>query len=88
MTNTDSIFYTLYGEKIDPTLSKAFEDALNDPSKWFDWCLAHADECDKKTCPDFLQEPFKICEMPASIVDEYGFDYISKNMTTGELDID
>jgi len=88
MTSTDSIFLSLYGEKIDPTLSKAFEDALNDPSRWVDYCLAHAEECDKKTCPAFLQEPFKICEMPASIVDEYGFDYISKNMTTGELDID
>lgn len=88
MTNTDSIFYTLYGEKIDPTLSKAFEDAYNDPSKWFDYCLAHAEECDKKTCPAFLEDPFKICEMPASIVDEYGFDYISMRMITLELDID
>jgi hypothetical protein len=87
MTDTDAIFHSLYGEKIDPALSKAFEDAL-DPSKWVDWCLAHAETCDISTCSDFLEEPFKACWMPDSIVDRYGFECIHRDMNSGEMTLD
>lgn len=88
MPDTDKIFYHLYGVKIDPTLSKAFEDALDDPSNWVGWCLAHAETCDSSTCPDFLSEPFRVCWMSTSIADRYGFECIHKDMITGEMTLD